>query len=111
MLSDVRIGVDDTPSVVDLCLLVAELTTRYTVENLPLPRTPSGALSKGNVHGGGSHSVRNAVPVIFDEVLEPHLHSPQGREESVCARGGQRVSSLVLVRRVKLSGKLRVVGR
>lgn len=44
MLSDVRIGVDDTPSVVDLCLLVAELTTRYTVENLPLPRTPSGAL-------------------------------------------------------------------
>lgn len=44
MLRDVRIGVVDTPSVVDLCFVVAELTTRYTVENLPLPRIPSGAL-------------------------------------------------------------------
>lgn len=44
MLSDVRIGVVDTPSVVDRCFVVAELTTRYTVENLPLPRMPSGAL-------------------------------------------------------------------
>lgn len=44
MLREVKMGVVDTPSVVDLCLVVAELTTRYTVENLPLPRTPSGAL-------------------------------------------------------------------
>lgn len=44
MLRDVKMGVDDTPSVVDLCFEVAELTTRYTVENLPLPRIPSGAL-------------------------------------------------------------------
>lgn len=44
MLRDVRIGVVDTPSVVDLCLVVAALTTRYTVENFPLPRTPSGTL-------------------------------------------------------------------
>lgn len=43
MLRGIRTGPGDG-SVLDRCFAELKVTTRYTVENLPLPRTPSGAL-------------------------------------------------------------------